>query len=266
MITPNSYANAIIEMTTIFDAAGPVNAPALVLVHGSVVTRKIWLPQLRGLSDVYRVIAPDLPGHGVLAPEPFTFTAAVQKLAELIDHEAKGRALVAGLSLGGYIAIELAAGHPDRVSGLLLSGCSFNFTGALGLYLKLVSGLMQRGWLKQSHAQAEEKTRRMFPPALADVAEAQLQAGVYPESLGPSFAEMAGKDFSIPLARYPGPGLILNGERDKASRRGEAKFVAAMQQGHLQVVQGAGHACNLDQPEVYNQAVRDFGHSTGWIV
>lgn len=250
-------------MDPTFDAAGPVDAPALVLVHGSVVTRKMWLPQLRGLADTYRIIAPDLPGHGELAQVPFSFAAAVQMLAELIEREARGRALVAGLSLGGYIAIELAARHPDRVAGLVLSGCSFNFQGALGLYLKVVSGLMQRGWLKQSRAQAEEKTRRMFPTALADVAEAQLQAGVYPEALGPSFAEMAGKDYAIPLARYPGPGLILNGERDTASRRGEAKFVAAMRQGRAQVIMGAGHACNLDQPEAYNQAVRAFEQAIG---
>lgn len=252
-------------MDPIFDAAGSVDAPALLLVHGSVVTRKMWLPQLRGLSDAYHVLAPDLPGHGALAHVPFTFAAAVQSLAELIRQETRGRALVAGLSLGGYIAMELAAQHPDLVAGLVLSGCSFNFQGALGLYLKITSGLMQRGWIKQSRAQAEEKTRRMFPPALADVAEAQIQAGVYPEPLGPSFAEMAGKDFTVPLAGYPGPGLILNGEQDKASRRGEAKFLAAMQQGRARVIPGAGHACNLDQPEAYNQAVRVFGQSIGWI-
>jgi pimeloyl-ACP methyl ester carboxylesterase len=76
---------------------------------------------------------------------------------------------------------------------------------------------------------------------------------------------MAGKDFTIPLARYRGPGLILNGEKDAASRRGETKFLAAMQQGRAQVLAGAGHACNLDQPEAYNQAVRAFGQSIGWI-
>jgi pimeloyl-ACP methyl ester carboxylesterase len=75
---------------------------------------------------------------------------------------------------------------------------------------------------------------------------------------------MAGKDFTVPLGKYPGPGLILNGERDKASRRGEAKFVAAMRQGRAEVVMGAGHACNLDQPEAYNQALRAFGQSIGW--
>jgi pimeloyl-ACP methyl ester carboxylesterase len=70
-----------------FDAAGPVNGPAIVLVHGSVVTRKMWLPQLRGLADGYRVLAPDLPGHGALAHVPFTpegYSQAVRDFAESI--------------------------------------------------------------------------------------------------------------------------------------------------------------------------------------
>ena len=176
--------NQTLSIEPTFDAAGPVEAPAIVLVHGSVVTRKMWLPQLRGLAGDYRVIAPDLPGHGALAEAPFSFAAAVQRLADLIRQEAQGRALVAGLSLGGYIAIELAHRYPDQVAGLVLSGCSLNFDGVLGLYLKVASGLMRRGWLKQSRAQAEQKTRQMFPAALADVADAQMQAGVYPEALG----------------------------------------------------------------------------------
>jgi pimeloyl-ACP methyl ester carboxylesterase len=247
-----------------FDSAGSLGAPTLLLVHGSVVTRKMWLPQLRGLADTYRVIAPDLPGHGTLAHIPFTFTTATQMLADIIHQETPGHVLVAGLSLGGYIAIKLAHHHPALVAGLVLSGCSLNFEGALGIYLKIVSGLMQRGSLKQSRAQAEKKTRRLFPAALADVAEEQITAGVYPDVLGPSFAEMAGTDFTIPLATYDGPGLILNGEMDKASRRGEARFSAAMRRGKVQVILGAGHACNLDQPEAYNQALRDFGNSINW--
>jgi pimeloyl-ACP methyl ester carboxylesterase len=225
----------------------------------------MWLPQLRGLSDRYRVLAPDLPGHGVLAHVPFTFAAAVQTLAALVCQVAGGRALVTGLSLGGYVAIELAHRHPELVAGLVLSGCSFNFEGVGGLYLAGVSGLMQRGWLKQSRAQAEKKTRRLFPPELADVAEAQLEAGVFPDALGPAFAEMARRDYTAPLSTYPGPGLVLNGERDSASRRGEARFVAAMQHGRGQVIPGAGHACSLDQPEAYNQAVREFGQAIGWV-
>lgn len=248
----------------LFDAAGPQAAPAIVLLHGSVVSRKMWLPQLRGLSAGYRVIAPDLPGHGALAHMPFSFEAAASTLSELIQQQAGGRALVAGLSMGGYTAIELAHRRPELVAGLVLSGCSLNFTGLLGWYLKLVSGLMKRGWLKQSRSQAEEKTRRLFPTDLAETAEAQLQAGVFPEQLGYAFGEMAGRDYTITLAAYPGPGLILNGELDAASRRGEAKFAAALRQGQSEVVPGARHACNLDQPEAYNRALVAFAERIGW--
>jgi pimeloyl-ACP methyl ester carboxylesterase len=247
-----------------FDCAGPADAPAILLVHGSVVTRKMWLPQLRGLSDTYQVIAPDLPGHGVLAGMPFTFSNAVQTLADIIRRQANGRALVAGLSLGGYVAMELARQSPELVAGLVLSGCTLNFEGILASYLKLISWLMQRGWLKLRKEQAEQRVRRMFPPALADVAEAQLQAGVYPDALGPSYAELAGRDFSAVLGKYPGPSLVLNGERDTSSRRGESKFLSAARQGYAQIIPGAGHACNLDQPEKYNLALREFAGSIGW--
>jgi pimeloyl-ACP methyl ester carboxylesterase len=112
--------------------------------------------------------------------------------------------------------------------------------------------------------QAEQKVRRMFPPALADVADAQLQAGVFPGPLGASYVGMAGREFSAMLSRYPGPSLILNGEKDAAARRGENQFAAAARQGSVLTIQGAGHACNLDQSEKFNQAVREFAHAIGW--
>jgi pimeloyl-ACP methyl ester carboxylesterase len=246
------------------DAAGSTDQPAIVFVHGSVVSRQIWLPQLRTLSDTFRVVAADLPGHGELAHVPFTMAGAAESVADIVEHHARGRALVAGLSLGGYVAIELAASRPELVAGLVLSGCSVNFTGVLGVYLKVASALMRRGWLVQSRARAEEKTRRLFGPALADVADAQLAAGVFPDALAPAFAELAGRDFAGRLAVYGGPGLILNGANDRAVRRGAARFAASLDNGTVEVVANAGHACSLDQPEAYNQAVRGFARHIGW--
>ena len=240
------------------DTTGPADAPAIVLVHGSVVSRKMWLPQVRGLSDAYRVIAPDLPGHGGRSDEPFTFAAASQALANLIERDTSGRALVVGASLGGYVAIDLAHRFPDRVSGLVLTGASRNFMGALGLYLRFVGGAMRRGWLKQTRERAEERTRRIFPPALAEVADAQIAAGVFPDALGPAFAEMAGRDFQLLLADYPGPTLILNGERDAGPRASAARFARGARQAEVATIPDAGHACNLDQPELFNRAVREF--------
>jgi pimeloyl-ACP methyl ester carboxylesterase len=117
---------------------------------------------------------------------------------------------------------------------------------------------MRRGWLKQSKERAAQRTRRLFSPALADVADEQIKAGVYPESLGPAFAEMAGRDFQLLLADYPGPTLILNGERDVGPRASAARFARAARRAELATIPDAGHACSLDQPEAFNSAVRAF--------
>ena len=244
-----------------FSTAGSSHLPALILIHGSTVTRTMWLPQLRGLAGYYHVIAPDLPGHGAFAHTHFTFVSAVKTIVDIIKQEAQGRALIVGLSLGGYVAIKLAENHPDLVAGMVLSGCSMNFTGVLGLYLKIASQMMQLGWVKPSQRRTEQKVRQMFPAELSDVAEAQMKAGVYPQALSSSFAEMAGEDFMTSLAMYPGPILILNGERDTTCRRHEERFVSVMQKGQLQIIQDAGHACNLDQPEEFNRKLRIFGQS-----
>lgn len=240
------------------DVAGPAGAPLLVLAHGSVVTRKLWLPQMRGLSAYFRVIAPDLPGHGSLAGLRFTLGGAADVLENVIESEG-GPALVAGLSMGGYAVMELASRRADLASGIVLSGCSFNFRGPAGLFVKCVSALMRRGWLRQSVSRAQEKTRAMYPPALAADLNDQLAAGVYPDALGDVFAELAGIDFAERIASYPGPALILNGEKDRSSRSGEGHFLSRMKNARVRTIAGAGHGCSLDKPEEFNAAVLEFG-------
>jgi pimeloyl-ACP methyl ester carboxylesterase len=247
-----------------FDVAGRVDAPAVVLVHGAVLTRKMWLRQLRGLSDTYFVIAADLPGHGALAELPFTFAAAVETLVDVIARQAQGHALVVGVSMGGYVAMELARHHPELVTGLVLSGCSLNARGMLGMAARLMSAIMRRGWVTIGPAQAEKMIRRLFPPDQADVAEAQRRAGLYPKPVGFAYGEMAGRDFVGSLAAFPGSTLILNGKRDWLPRTGEATCAAMSPRVQVRHVAGAGHACSIDQPELFNQAVREFGRSIGW--
>ena len=86
-----------------YDVVGPRGAPAIVFIHGTRLTRKAWTAQVTALSDEFRTICMDLPGHGVLADVPFTLTGASDRLAEVIDAEAGGRAIVVGLSLGGFV-------------------------------------------------------------------------------------------------------------------------------------------------------------------
>jgi pimeloyl-ACP methyl ester carboxylesterase len=243
------------------EVAGPPGAPAIVLVHGSVVSRKIWLPQVRAWSSEYRVVAPDLPGHGDLAALPFTLEAAVETVNDAIARHTSGRAIVVGLSLGGWVAIEHAHRHPVTVSALVLIGCSRNLTGGLGFYLKVVAGLMRRGLLRQSPERIEEKTRRLFPPALRDVADEQIRAGIHAEPLAPAFAATAGKKWTVLLQTLEVPILLINGERDSMARRGEAEFLAAVPRARAVTIAGAGHACNLEQREAFDRAVLDFARS-----
>lgn len=61
------------------DCRGPTDAPVVIFVHGAGISRKMWLPQIHSLSDHFWTIAPDLPGHGERADEPFRFEVAVER-------------------------------------------------------------------------------------------------------------------------------------------------------------------------------------------
>ena len=77
MSTPQTFDNT-------YDAIGPMRAPAIVFLHGATATRKQWMPQFDALSDAYRVIAVDLPGHGELAHERFTLDDAAARVEQII--------------------------------------------------------------------------------------------------------------------------------------------------------------------------------------
>ena len=103
------------------DVAGPPDGPAIIFLHCAGATRHIWLPQMRRLADTFRLIALDLPGHGACADTSFSFPAARERISAVIQAWAGGSALLVGLSLGGYVAIDFVDHHPHQVAGLVLS-------------------------------------------------------------------------------------------------------------------------------------------------
>ena len=91
----------------------------------------------------------------------------MEAMTGVLDQEAADRALLVGSSLGGYMSLEFAGRLPDRVAGLVLSGCSLNIRGAAALPFQIgarVLGRVSERWLIRVH---EELCRRMFPPAFA---------------------------------------------------------------------------------------------------
>jgi pimeloyl-ACP methyl ester carboxylesterase len=234
--------------------AGQPDGPPVVLLHGGGGNRQMWARTIRDLAGRYRVIAPDLPGHGELRRQRFDLRRATDLVASVIDREAAGRASVVGLSLGGYVAIALAARSPERISGLILSGATAEYLGRGGLATRLaaIPVRLAAGWFDRKSAEA---IRRIAP---ADIAEPMLAAGLSTRGAAEAFWRLPGRDYHAMLAAYRGPLLILNGERDHENRKAEPRALAAWPQAHVEVLSDAGHACAVSQPDRFTDAVRRF--------
>jgi len=241
------------ERRPFYDLAGPTSARAIVFIHGAAWTRAEWLAKMQTLADEFRALALDLPGHGARAAEPFRLDGAIHAVMEAIEQAGVGHTLLVGHSLGGYVAMAHAAAHPEQAAGLVLSGSSVDYR-LLGLVSSLDASLSLSVVGERRILAMQEKTvRGTLPPELA---EAQIAAGFSFGALPAVYRELARHDFRAMLRSYPGPTLILNGARDRPNRRGERKLLTACQHGRLAIIAGAGHACNLEQPDAFSAEVR----------
>ncbi|RCV48169.1 alpha/beta fold hydrolase [Marinitenerispora sediminis] len=224
----------------------------IVLVHGLRVSASMWRPQVNALrAEGRRVLAPDLPGHGRRRGELFTLGGAVATVRAAVD-ELGGRALVVGLSLGGFVSIAAAAAYPDRVPGLMAVSCSARPVNALAHMYRIPTALLDR--LPDRGLAVNSRFHRLTLPA--DGAAAVLDGGLAMEAARAVIEEVVNLDVLGLLASYPGPVWLINGVRDHF-RIHERQFLQACADGRLLTVPRAGHMVNLDQPEVFGKLVAD---------
>jgi pimeloyl-ACP methyl ester carboxylesterase len=241
--------------------AGPEGAPSIVFVHGTRLTGSAWAAQQRALSGEFRTIAMDLPGHGARAAEPFTLESAADALSAAIRDEATGgRAVVVGLSLGGYVAMALAAREPDRVRGLVLSGATAEPVGVRMLPFLALARVMDGVDDERLDRLNAWFFRLVYPPAIA---EPIVAGGFWSRGGATALRALVGERFVPRLAAYPGPTLILNGELDLPFRLSAPTFAAAARDVRRIRLRGATHLANLDRPEAFSEAVRRFTRSLG---
>ncbi len=238
-----------------FDVEGPPDAPSIVFVHGTRLSRAVWRTQMDQLRDAYRVIALDLPGHGALAARTFTVTAASDQIAHVIDEAAGGHAVVVGLSLGGYVAMDLAARRPELVRGLILSGATAEPVGLLAMPYLALAWLMDRLDGNAADALNAWFFRARFGSAIADPIVA---GGFWSAGGAEALRALVGNRFAPRLAAYPGPSLLLNGEWDLLFRLTVGGFARVAQDGRRVRLGGATHLANLDRPAAFSLAIRRF--------
>jgi pimeloyl-ACP methyl ester carboxylesterase len=253
-----------LDVARAFEVRGPADAPVLVLLHGTRRTRGMWHHQLLDLSDQFRVIAVDLPGHGSLSDVPFSLVVASALVGSVIDDVGGRRAIVIGQSLGAYVGMDLAAGRPDRVAGLVLANASAEPRSiarraprAVGSYLLVAASEHLRGRGDTTNGDAAPVGRSA---GARDAVAPDLPATNGWLFKGGTRAMVAAlREAFVPrLAAYPGPTLLINGEDDVLFRHGERAFLAAAVDGRLEVIPGCGHLVNEDQPAAFNAAVRRF--------
>lgn len=171
----------------------------IVLLHGAALNGRMWDPCVAILRAEFAVFTPDLPGHGNGRQEPFSLDRAVKQVAALVERERPAGAVVAGDSLGGYTAMALASAHPNLVRGLVLAGCTAEFTGPLGWLARAAShftGVVATVLgPDRLLAKTLERVRKTYPNAPL---EAILAGGLKLDARREALLDLAGKDFVDP--------------------------------------------------------------------
>ncbi len=240
-------------------ATGPADAPVIVFAHGTRLTRAAWNGQVRRLSGRFRCVALDLPGHGVLADRTYTPESAADHVAGVIaDASPTGTAILVGASLGGFTAIETATRHPDRVSGIVLLGCTADPVGPTALVFRAFATFLERVPPPVLDAVNALFFRTVYG---CEVAEPIIAAGFHSQGGAIAVRSLVGRRFSRQVFDLWTPILFLNGALDPVFGPGGEGWAMASRDGRHQVVRRAGHLADLDRPAVVAAAIRRFAHA-----
>jgi 3-oxoadipate enol-lactonase len=230
---------------------GPRDAPVVLLSNSLGATRAMWDPQVPVLAERYRVVTYDTRGHGTSpAPSgPYTLDDLVDDVLALLDRVGARRAHVAGLSLGGMIALRLAAREPQRVHRLAVLCTSAKADTQAFLDRAAVVRADGTGsiapavasrWLTPAHAAAH--------PDLVARLEAMI-AGCDDEGYAACAEVVARMDLRDDLGRITAPTLVVSGAEDQALPPEHQRAIAdGIAGAELLTVSPGAHLANLEQP------------------
>jgi pimeloyl-ACP methyl ester carboxylesterase len=241
----------------------------VVFVHGFPLRASMWEPQFEvAVQSGRRVVAPDLPGFGRSAVpadrSAYSIDGYADLVAALIDDLGLGRVVMAGLSMGGYIALAVARRHPGVLAGLVLADTRADPDSPEGRQARsdsqalveergdvtpLVDGLLTRILADTGPRHAE------VGATLGDMMRSTAPAGW----IGALEAMKQRRDQTDLLPSIAVPTLVVVGEGDALAPVDVAEAMAkAIPGAHLEIVPGAGHVSNLENPDVFNRVLSEF--------
>lgn len=235
----------------------------VVLLHAFPLHSGMWSRQIATLSPRYRVVAPDYPGLGKSAPraEPTTMESLAGAVLSLLDGLRIDRAVVAGLSMGGYLAFEVYRKRPGLFRGLALCDTRAGADTPEGAANRetFAKNAVEKGL----HWVADEMTPKLLRPKPDAAAVREVRALIgngTPAGVAAAQRGMARRPDSGPtLSTIHCPTLVVVGEEDTLTPPPESeKMAAAIAGSKLVKIPGAGHLPNIENPAAFDAALMEF--------
>ncbi|MDD2338306.1 MAG: alpha/beta hydrolase [Geobacteraceae bacterium] len=245
------------------------SGPAVVLLHGFPLSRGMWPPQEEALAKAgYRLITPDLRGFGESeVPEgPYSMSMFSDDVVALLDFLEIDRAVIGGMSMGGYILLDLLERYPERV----VAACFIT-----------TRSTSDSEAAKAGRLALLERTKKNGTQSMAELSTATLLAGETlernPELVntvyrwmtsvdirgieGALYALLDRKDYSSHLVNFDLPALVIGADQDSAIKQEDLLVLSkGLPNCELCIIPQAGHMANLEQPEAFNNCLLRFLH------
>lgn len=254
------------DLTICYNDEGPDQSPVIIFIHGFPFNRSMWHLQTEALKENYRVIAYDIRGFGNsdAGDEDFSIELFVYDLLNLMDALKIGKAMLCGLSMGGYIALNAIVRFPERFSALILcdTHCIADSPEAKETRLKNIENIREKGiekyageTLKKLFAEESFKTNT---EGIAAVEEMILKTNI--QSLYLTLHGLSErKETCSSLPEINVPVLILVGKEDIITPPDAARFMhGKIKHSVLHIIDRAGHVSNIENPGEFNDQLISF--------
>jgi len=238
----------------------------LLFLHGLTFDTRMWRSQVAALSGKYRCVSIDFRGHGQsAAPDgEYTLEAMAEDVYQVMRHLGLAQAHVAGLSMGGMVAMRLALAHPEVVRSLLLLDTDAGPEEAerAPRYEAMAQMAREQGpeavmagvlplFFSQGFMQARPQELQRFKEQFLDI----NRDGIYRATR----AVTRRRDITDEIRRIRVPTLVIVGDEDIATTREKAEAIHQRIAGsRLETIAGAGHMTPLEQPERVNALLEEF--------
>ena len=235
---------------------------AIVLAHGFLMDRSMFEPQVAALRDTYRVITWDERGFGdtVFDDQPFTYWDLAADCIALLDHLDIDRAVVGGMSQGGFISLRVALAAPERVRTLILldTQAGTEDPEAIPLYQGMADDWVAHGL--SDEVAGVVASLIIGDPLLSERWITRWKSRPKESMALPSQTLMTRDDVTTRLGEIPLPALVVHGTADVAISMDKAQTLAEglNRCDGVVAVEGGSHAANLTHPAEVNQAIVSF--------